>query len=180
VGTGLVHKTDVETYGVKAAPTGDVVGTSDSQTLSAKTLTTPTIADFTNAGHDHSNAAGGGALAAKCRTRPFVFQFPETESDEDRVFIITGFPYAATLVQVHAVCLDGTHAVFSLVTRSRDTPWTAAGQTVNVDEQEATTTGGTKTIASAVLAQNTQMFAIVSELSGTLSDLIISGHYTID
>lgn len=43
--------------------TGAVVGTTDTQTLSAKTLTTPTIADFTNAGHDHSNAAGGGSLA---------------------------------------------------------------------------------------------------------------------
>jgi len=35
-----------------------------SQTLENKTLTTPTIADFTNATHDHSNAAGGGTLNA--------------------------------------------------------------------------------------------------------------------
>jgi hypothetical protein len=34
------------------------------QTLTNKTLTTPTIADFTNATHDHSNAAGGGAIVA--------------------------------------------------------------------------------------------------------------------
>lgn len=33
------------------------------QTLTNKTLTTPTIGDFTNATHDHSNAAGGGTLA---------------------------------------------------------------------------------------------------------------------
>lgn len=32
------------------------------QTLTNKTLTTPTIASFTNALHDHSNAAGGGNL----------------------------------------------------------------------------------------------------------------------
>lgn len=30
------------------------------QTFTNKTLTTPTIGSFTNAGHDHSNAAGGG------------------------------------------------------------------------------------------------------------------------
>jgi hypothetical protein len=42
---------------------GSVVGTSGAQTLASKTLTTPTIGDFTNAGHDHSNAAGGGALS---------------------------------------------------------------------------------------------------------------------
>lgn len=33
------------------------------QTLTNKTLTTPTIADFTNANHNHSNAAGGGTPA---------------------------------------------------------------------------------------------------------------------
>lgn len=50
--------------GGKSLPAGAVVGTTDSQTLSAKTLTTPTIADFTNAGHSHTNAAGGGSLDA--------------------------------------------------------------------------------------------------------------------
>ena len=43
--------------------TGSVVGTTDSQTLAAKTLTTPTIGDMTNATHDHADAAGGGTIA---------------------------------------------------------------------------------------------------------------------
>ena len=34
------------------------------QTLANKTLTTPIIGDFTNATHDHTNAAGGGTLTA--------------------------------------------------------------------------------------------------------------------
>ncbi|MHA1408820.1 MAG: hypothetical protein ACTSQY_00630, partial [Candidatus Odinarchaeia archaeon] len=38
------------------------------QTLTNKTLTTPTIGDFTNATHDHSNAANGDALAASAVT----------------------------------------------------------------------------------------------------------------
>jgi hypothetical protein len=46
----------------KLVPTGDVVGNSDSQTLTNKTLTTPTIASFINAQHDHSSAAAGGLL----------------------------------------------------------------------------------------------------------------------
>jgi hypothetical protein len=43
--------------------TGSVVGTSDSQTLTNKTLTTPTIGSFTNAQHAHTNAASGGTVA---------------------------------------------------------------------------------------------------------------------
>jgi hypothetical protein len=44
--------------------TGSVVGTSDTQTLSNKTLTTPTIGSFVNATHSHTAAATGGTLTA--------------------------------------------------------------------------------------------------------------------
>jgi hypothetical protein len=46
----------------KTAPNGAFVGTTDTQTLSAKTLLLPVIADFTNAGHTHQNTAGGGKI----------------------------------------------------------------------------------------------------------------------
>jgi hypothetical protein len=42
---------------------GPVVGETGSQTLTNKTLTQPAIGDFTNAGHSHLNAAGGGTLS---------------------------------------------------------------------------------------------------------------------
>jgi len=44
--------------------TGSVVGTSDTQTLSNKTLTTPSIGSFVNATHAHTAAATGGTLTA--------------------------------------------------------------------------------------------------------------------
>jgi len=44
--------------------TGAVVGTTDTQTLSNKTLTTPTIGSFANATHAHTAAASGGTLTA--------------------------------------------------------------------------------------------------------------------
>lgn len=47
----------------KANPTGAFVGDTDPQTLGNKTLTTPTIASFANATHNHTNAGGGGQLA---------------------------------------------------------------------------------------------------------------------
>ena len=42
--------------------TGAVVGTTDTQTLAGKTLTTPTIASMANANHNHSAGAGGGLI----------------------------------------------------------------------------------------------------------------------
>ena len=42
--------------------TGSVVGTTDTQTLTNKTLTTPTIGSFVNATHTHTAAATGGTL----------------------------------------------------------------------------------------------------------------------
>ena len=44
--------------------TGSVVGTTDTQTLSNKTLTTPSIGSFVNATHSHIAAATGGTLTA--------------------------------------------------------------------------------------------------------------------
>lgn len=56
-GTGIIKAGGVE-----------VVTISGSQTLTNKTLTTPTIGDLTNAQHNHSNAAGGGTLGSNIVT----------------------------------------------------------------------------------------------------------------
>ena len=55
---------------------GAVVGTTDTQTLSNKTLTTPTIGSFVNAAHSHTNAAGGGQI-----TSAAVADFSEAAQD---------------------------------------------------------------------------------------------------
>jgi len=46
--------------GSLSLPTGSVVGTTATQTLTNKTLTAPTIADFTSMQHNHKSAAAGG------------------------------------------------------------------------------------------------------------------------
>ena len=47
---------------VRTGTWDDVVTATGTQTLTNKTLTSPTINDFTNAAHDHSDAAGGAQL----------------------------------------------------------------------------------------------------------------------
>jgi hypothetical protein len=56
-------KTDDNLIVAAAGTAANSVATIDAtQTLTNKTLTTPTIGDFTNATHNHSNAAGGGNI----------------------------------------------------------------------------------------------------------------------
>lgn len=56
--------------------TGSVVGTGGAQTLTDKTLTTPTIGSFVNANHNHLNGAGGGQITAAA-----VSDFTEAAQD---------------------------------------------------------------------------------------------------
>src|SRR5512138_808333 len=62
-GVGIV--TEVESPDTVTVHIDDTVATlDDAQTLTNKTLTMPTIANFTNATHSHQSAAGGGSLDA--------------------------------------------------------------------------------------------------------------------
>jgi microcompartment protein CcmK/EutM len=49
-----------------------VANLDQAQTFTNKTLTTPTIGDFTNAAHDHADAAGGGTLASNIVTNAIL------------------------------------------------------------------------------------------------------------
>lgn len=49
---------------------GTIATLAGAESLSAKTLVTPTIADYTNAAHSHTNAAGGGTLTDTALSAP--------------------------------------------------------------------------------------------------------------
>ncbi|MFQ6027741.1 MAG: hypothetical protein ACE5Q6_09640 [Dehalococcoidia bacterium] len=78
------------------------------QTLTNKTLTTPTIGDFSNSGHDHSNAAGGGAVQSASATASGVVELAtaaETTTGTDTGRSVTpdglaGSEYGERAVQI--------------------------------------------------------------------------------
>lgn len=53
---------NLDSFSTKTAPSGTIIGATDTQTLTNKTLTTPTIGDLTNATHDHTMTSKGGQL----------------------------------------------------------------------------------------------------------------------
>ena len=61
-GAGLLTLSAAGAYTLTIPATGTAVLLDATQTLTNKTLTTPTIGSFTNAQHNHTNAAGGGTL----------------------------------------------------------------------------------------------------------------------
>ena len=62
-GAGVLTLAAAANYTLTVPETGTAVLVAATQTLTNKTLTTPTIGDFSSAQHSHANAAGGGQLS---------------------------------------------------------------------------------------------------------------------
>lgn len=65
MGTGLVTSAGTAAFGTVAAPAGTVVGTTDTQTLSSKTLTSPVVNTGTFTGYTETVQAVGTVTTTK-------------------------------------------------------------------------------------------------------------------
>ena len=136
------------------------------QILTAKTLTTPTIGDFTNSTHDHSNAAGGGAIS--------VTDLSGTTSD---TFEIN--------TDGNSVIIDsaglGADRTWTYPDSSDETVGIAATQTLTNKTITGATIDGGGTIDNTVIGNGTPVAGDFTTLgatgTATLNDVAIGGGY---
>ncbi len=187
---------DVDLGSVALADLSDVTaksGTGSTVVMQGSpTLTTPAIGDFSNAGHNHQNAAGGGTLdaaaiaagtlngarlAAKNKTvAKIIYIENPTASDS---FPLGYVPDAATLVAVRAVTDTGT-ANFNIEKRGKLTPGSAGTDVWSVDQQ-ATSSGLEQTsFDSGSISADSWLQLAASAVAGSPTRLWVSVEYVID
>lgn len=108
VGAIATHAALTTTHGV----TGNIVGTNGAQTLASKTLTAPTIADFTNAAHDHGDADDGGNIPYTSVTGGPTQYTDELAQDAVGTILVDSttidFTYTDATPEITAIVIDGS------------------------------------------------------------------------
>lgn len=132
-GTSATHAALTAAHGA----TGEVVGTTNTQTLSGKTLTTPTIASFTNAAHNHQDAAGGATLDHGLALTGL------TDDDHTQYLLATGARAGAT-----SQAQTFTNGIASGAITVTDTSNAAGGIVVTKTSTASTTTFGANITAN--------------------------------
>lgn len=166
--------------------TGSVVGTTDSQVLSNKTLTTPTIASFANATHNHTNAAGGGTL-----TSAAISDFQEATEDVVGAMVSSNSESGISVTYDDAtgklnfdvsdpvITLSGDVTGSATITNLGNTTITTtipAGTIVNADINSAAAIDKTKISGTAITAADTGTVntTILADLAVTTAKLVDS------
>lgn len=183
---GSVAVTDLSDVAAKTG-TGTTVVLQDSPSL-----TTPTIADLSNAAHDHQDAAGGGTLdatavasgtldgdrlATKNKTiTKIVYIEDPTASDS---FPIAFIADDITMVQVRGVTDQGT-VDFNIEHRATDTPDVVGTDTLGSDLQATSSGASSSSFSDATVPAERWLNYKAGAASGTATKLWVAIEYTID
>lgn len=187
-GTGVVQVGGVE-----------VVSLTGTHTLTNKTLTTPTIGDFTNAAHDHQDAAGGGTLdaaaiaagtlsddriAAKYRKWGDVFFFGTADDPVSggKRYPMGMVPSASTLkfCRYQVTGTSTPTAVFTIEKHVEDDPFTTRNAAWTANKTAAATTASTTSFDGPnVLARET-LWLYVDSVGGSPVTLLVTLEGEID
>jgi hypothetical protein len=123
--------------------TSKVVITDASQTLTNKTLTTPTIASFANATHDHTNAAGGGQITSSA-----ISDFTEAAQDSVNSALTAGSGISKTYDDnANTITLANT-GVLSLTGTSNEVEVSASTGAITVGLPDDITVSGYLTLSN--------------------------------
>ena len=123
--------------------TSKVVITDASQTLTNKTLTTPTIASFANATHDHTNAAGGGQITSSA-----ISDFTEAAQDSVNSALTAGSGISKTYDDnANTITLANT-GVLSLTGTSNEVEVSASTGAITVGLPDNVTVSGYLTLSN--------------------------------
>ncbi|MCZ6654812.1 MAG: hypothetical protein O7D91_17520 [Planctomycetota bacterium] len=174
----------VATIGLRNASTGqatkvdvgsDVSGGTGS--INADNLTARrTNGDLTLAGNGSGDVVVDGRKVSDIIQRQASFSFVNPVTGQD--FLLDGVPVGATITECYAIVNGGTSAVFSVVMRARSAPFSSGTNIVSA--QTATTTGGTKTLASTTYTADNVLRITTGTVTGSVTELLILLVYTVD
>ena len=102
------------------------------------TIVTPTVADLTNMGHDHSTTAGGGQLHVRYRTVTKILYIETPEATDS--YPIAYIEYASVMRRVVAVTDTGT-VDFNINKRVKLTPDVSSANYLEASDLQAAAAG---------------------------------------
>lgn len=177
--------TAITNLNVGGTSTGNVVSIDGTQTLTNKTLTTPTIGSFTNATHNHTNAAGGGTLTSSA-----ISDFTEASQDAVNSALTAGTGISKTYDDAGDTITIANTGVTSLsgTTNQITASSSTGGITISLPNAvtmpgdltitgNLTVNGTTETVNTTNLAISDPLIYIGTGNSANLNDLGIVGHF---
>lgn len=155
----------------------EFVGRTQTQTLTNKTLTSPTIADFTNAAHDHGDTDDGGSIVSASTTVSGAVEIAtsaETDTGTDATRAVSPDGLAGSVF--------GKKTVFCLIADSSTTPSATGDGKVHFiipPELNGMNLVDADAVVTTVSSSGTPTFAVRRERSGSAVDCL-STNITID